>query len=218
MSKILPFNFNKFQVSNQLPRGWADIIRDFALTHYKRKIIVPTSTTSREAELTLQLPVQIVGGITIRRTLPWLYDIYRGLFRDIAAQCFDEEVFIAKDDRYAINLNIQQGTEMRYECHVDSNPIEGLLYVTTHYEGEGGELVVSHDPNALGPSEIEKNCARFYPQKGDLLFFDARDYPHYVTPLTFPGAYRIVVAMNFYTPSCTEEMRPSDLNKHLGIE
>ncbi len=168
--------------------------------------------------LDLRLNIQIVGGRIIRQALPWLYDLYRGLFRDLAANCFDEEVLIAKDDRYAINMNIQQGPEMRYECHVDSNPIEGLLYVTTHFEGEGGELIVSNRSNARGPAQIQEDCVRIYPKKGELLFFDARRYPHYVAPLSYPSAHRIAVAMNYYTPSCTEEMRPADLNKHLGIE
>jgi hypothetical protein len=194
------------------------MISDFALTHYQQTILVPTATTSREELSDLQLPVQIVGGISIRRALPWLYDLYRGLFRDLATKCFDEEVLIAKEDQYALNLNIQQGTEMRYECHVDSNPIAGLLYVTTHFEGEGGELIVSNSSNAYGPIQIEKDSVRIFPRKGDLIFFDARRHPHYVSPLTSPGARRISVAMNYYTPSCPEEMRPSDLSKHLGLE
>jgi hypothetical protein len=162
--------------------------------------------------------VQTVGGLAIRRSLPWLYDLYRGLFLELACSCFGESVMIAKDDRYAINLNIQQGIKMRYECHVDSNPVEGLLYVTSHLPGDGGELVVSNVSAAVGPAEIDQNCTRILPTRGDLIFFDARQHPHYVTALTSPGACRVAVAMNYYTPSCTEEDRPTDLNKHLGIE
>lgn len=214
----MQFKYHSFNVHDQMPRGWEDVITEFALTHYKRKTLVPTSTTSREASSDLELPIQIVGGGAIRRAIPWLYDLYRGLFRDMAAKCFNEEVLIAQDDRYAINCNIQQGINMRYECHIDSNPIEGLLYVTTHFEGEGGELVISNNAGAIGPTQIEEDCVRIYPKRGDLYFFDARSHPHFVAPLAFPGAYRIAVAMNYYTPSCTEEMRPSDLNKHLGLE
>ena len=46
---------------------------------------------------------------------------------------------------------------MRYECHVDSNPIEGLLYLTEHPEGNRGELVVSLGYSAKGPDEIRNN-------------------------------------------------------------
>lgn len=212
------FHYKKHDVVDFLPRSWDSEITEIALTHYKRKMLIPTSVTSRESSVDLQLPVFTVSGITIRRTLPWLYDLYRGLFRDFAAGYTNEPVSIARDDRYAINLNVQQGQEMRYECHVDSNPIEGLLYVTTHFEGEGGELVVSQNPHALGPDEIRKDGVIIHPRKGDLIFFDARNHPHYTAPLLFPSGYRIVVAMNYYTPSCSEEMRPSDLNKHLGLE
>ena len=41
----------------------------------------------------------------------------------------------AHDDRYGVVLNVQRGTEMRFECHVDSNPLTGLLFCTDHPDG-----------------------------------------------------------------------------------
>ena len=38
----------------------------------------------------------------------------------------------AADDRYGVVLNVQRGTKMRFECHVDSNPLTGLLFCTDH--------------------------------------------------------------------------------------
>lgn len=104
---------------------------------------------------------------------------------------------------------------MRYECHVDSNPVQGLLYVTTHKNGEGGELVVSNDESALGVNGILEDCQKIFPCSGDLVIFDARKNPHYVEPLKASDGIRIAATMNFYTIDAPEQMRPTDLNKHL---
>jgi hypothetical protein len=39
-------------------------------------------------------------------------------------------VYAAADERYGTVLNVQRGTAMRFECHVDSNPVTGLLFCT----------------------------------------------------------------------------------------
>lgn len=98
---------------------------------------------------------------------------------------------------------------------VDSNPIEGLLYFTSHPPGAGGELVVARNSAATSVEEVDADCAEVFPFAGHLLFFDARRFPHYVRRLTSAGAMRVVAAMNYYTPSCDESQRPADLNEHL---
>ena len=40
---------------------------------------------------------------------------------------------------------------MRFECHVDSNPLTGLLFCTDHQAG--GELVIANDTEAEGVAE-----------------------------------------------------------------
>ena len=60
----------------------------------------------------------------------------------------DVRVVPALDDRYGVVLNVQRGTAMRFECHVGSNPLTGLLFCTEHLAGAGGELVFAHDPAA----------------------------------------------------------------------
>ena len=107
---------------------------------------------------------------------------------------------------------------MRYETHVDSNPLEGLLYVTSHPEGAGGELVVGNVLNARGVEAVDVDCTRIFPVAGQLLFFDARKHSHYVGRLLDEAAVRVVVAMNFYTSTCPESARPKDLDRHLGID
>jgi 2OG-Fe(II) oxygenase superfamily len=156
-----------------------------------------------------------VGGAVVAERLPWLHDLYHGRFRFLAQSLSPEPVTTAKDVRHGVSLNVQMGTEARYECHVDSNPIEGLLYVTTHPADAGGDLVISNQGDVRGIQDVDADATRIHPVAGYLVFFDARQYSHYVTRLADPFDIRVVVAMNFYTPSCTEEDRPADLDRHL---
>jgi hypothetical protein len=119
----------------------------------------------------------------------------------------------ALDDRYGIVLNVQHGTEMRFECHIDSNPLTGLLFCTDHRAG--GELVFAHDPDAADIDAIERHCSVIRPHAGHLIFFDGRSHPHYARPLVSRSDVRIVAVMNFYTESCPESTRPRELNRHL---
>ncbi|HTX54169.1 MAG TPA: 2OG-Fe(II) oxygenase, partial [Candidatus Baltobacteraceae bacterium] len=138
---------------------------------------------------------------------------------DLAQLVSHEPVSSAENIKYGINLNVQLGNEHRYECHVDSNPIEGLLYVTEHPSGTGGELVISNCGDVRGMDEIDRDATRIFPLAGYLIFFDAREFTHYVSPLRRPEDIRIAAAMNFYTPSCPESARPADLNRHLfGVD
>jgi hypothetical protein len=102
---------------------------------------------------------------------------------------------------------------MRFECHVDSNPLTGLLFCTDHTSG--GELVVAHNTAAQGIAEIEESCSVIRPQAGHLIFFNAREHPHYARLLTAESETRIVAVMNFYTECWPETSRPRALNQHL---
>jgi len=82
-----------------------------------------------------------------------------------------EHVSAAQDDRYGVVLNVQRGSRMRLECHVDSNPLTGLLSATDHEAG--GELIVAHDGRG-GPAAVERRCSVIRPHAGQLIFFDAR--------------------------------------------
>lgn len=209
------FKYSRFNIIDLLPSSWQIDILQLAETHQKKVVITAGSVTSREANTSDQVETLVVDGNKIKEKLLWLFNLYQGLFYEYAKTCTDEELFIAQNPLYAIDLNIQRGNKMRYECHVDSNPLQGLLYVTSHPEGSGGELVVANKSEALGIEEINKDCVRIFPNAGDLIFFDAREHPHYVTSLVGEDDVRISVAMNFYTPSSTESERPADLNKHL---
>ena len=212
------FWYREFNIESQLPEGWQKAIIDLAMHDAKQKTLIASSVTSRELKSDVRIEVLTVGGGTIRRRLPWLFDLYRGLFKDIAQTLTTEPLSTAMDVRYAINLNVQRGDKMRYECHVDSNPIEGLLYATNQPAGSGGDLVVASDTRARGIEAISQSAVRIYPCVGKLVFFDARIHPHFIAPLADPHGLRVVVAMNYYLPSCPESSRPADLNRHLGIE
>ena len=127
----------------------------------------------------------------------------------------DEPVTTARDDRYGIVLNLQRGTTMRFECHIDYNPLTGLLFCTDHPAGAGGELVVAHNQAAAEVAAVDRDCSVIRPYAGHLIFFDGRDYPHYARPLTSEPAVRIVAVMNFYTPSCPEPTCPPGLARRL---
>lgn len=216
--RYVRFSWGCFNVEKDLPDNWRSLVLDCALSQFKDKMIIATSVTSREASPSIRIRTQIVGGVSVREHLPWLFDLYQGLFRKLASDWAATDVFPAQDDRYAINLNVQQGTGMRYECHVDSNPVEGLLYVTDHLQGDGGELVVANRRGVWGCKKIDQDSVKIFPSSGNLIFFDASQHPHYVMPLKSQKAVRVAVAMNYYTNELPESARPADLNKHLGIE
>ena len=149
----------------------------------------------------------------VRQRLSWLYKLYRNDFAELAAQAWAEPVETALDDRYGVVLNVNKGTKMRFECHVDSNPVSGLLFLTDHPAG-GGELVVGHDPAAVGLDALDSDCSLIRPQAGQLIFFDGKNYPHYARAVLSEREVRIVAVMNFYTGSCPESTRPAELNRH----
>ncbi len=65
---------------------------------------------------------------------------------------------------------------MRFECHVDSNPVTGLLFFTDHPAG-GGEFVVGRDTSAVGVEALERDRTFITPRAEDPVFFDGKTYP-----------------------------------------
>jgi hypothetical protein len=206
------FHWTTFDVTGQLQAGWQRDVRTVAENADFREF-PRTPVLSREATDVLRIQRGRAHANQVRRGLPWLYRFYRGEFLELAGQACAEGVVAASDERYGVVLNVQRGTTMRFECHVDSNPLTGLLFCTDHLAG--GELLFAHDPNAANLSAVERDCSVIRPQAGHLIFFDGRRYPHYARPLTTALDMRVVAVMNFYTESFPESTRPSELNKHL---
>jgi hypothetical protein len=212
---MLPgFHWTTFDLTSHLPGDWrqetAAAAKEADFRDFPR-----TPILSRESPEVFVIPRGRVHGSDIRQSLPWLYGFYRSSFLELAQATCAELVMPALDNRYGIVLNVQRGTEMRFECHVDSNPLTGLLFCTDHLEGAGGELVFAHDPAAADVGAVERDCSVIRPHAGHLILFDGRQHPHYARPLTSESDVRIVAVMNFYTESCPESTRPPELNRHL---
>lgn len=202
------FRWTTFDLTGQLPERWQQEIATVAAAEAEFREFPRTPSLSREAADVRTISRGRLHAGDLRHNLPWLYGLYRDLFLDLAREVVcDEPVTTARDDRYGIVLNVQRGTTMRFECHIDSNPLTGLLFCTDHPVG-GGELVFAHDRDAAGMEGVERDCSVIRPQAGHLIFFDGRHHPHYARPLVNRDDVRIVAVMNFYTPSCPESTRP----------
>lgn len=172
-----------------------------------------TPLLSREAAEVSHIRRGRVEAGQVQKALPWLSEMYRTDFCELAKIALgDDTVEPARDDRIGIVLNIQRGTTSRFECHVDSNPLSGLLFCTDHREG--GELVFAHDKDAADVDAVDANCSVIRPHVGHLIFFNGRDFPHYARPLKSDSETRVVAVMNYYTESWPESRRPPELNWH----
>jgi len=210
----LVFRWTTFDVTSQLPGNWQHEIKVVAARADFREF-PRTPILSREAEHVPNVPRGRVHAHQVRHSLPWLYRLYRGRFLALAQEACTERAVPARDDRYGVVLNVQRGTTMRFECHVDSNPMTGLLFCTDHLAGAGGELIFGNDPAAADIDAVETDCTVIRPHAGHIILFDGRRHPHYARPLVAESDVRIVAVMNFYTESCPESARPPELNRHL---
>ena len=207
------FHWITFDVNYLLPHHWQrDVTAATGTADYRG--FPRTPVVSREGPQVRSIPRGRVHADQVRLRLPWLYELYHGKFLELINKAWTEPVSTAADDRYGVVLNVQRGTGMRFEAHVDSNPVSGLLFLTDHPAG-GGELAVSHDPTASDVIAIERECSVIRPHAGHLVFFDGRKYPHYARPLKCESDMRVLAVMNYYTDSCPESTRPRELNHHL---
>jgi hypothetical protein len=206
------FRWVTFDLNGILPDGWQHEMRMTAVEADFRDF-PRTPALSREAPDVRYITRGRVHAKQVRDRLPWLYEFYYGAFLELAGDACGEKVSPALDDRYGVVLNVQRGTGMRFECHIDSNPLTGLLFCTDH--AKGGELVFAHDSAAASIADVERDRSVVRPSAGHLIFFDARRYPHYVRPLKHASDMRVVAVMNYYTESCPESSRPPVLNRHL---
>jgi len=206
------FHWTTFDLNGILPAGWLRDVSTAAGDADFREF-PRTPVLSREAPDVLGIRRGRVHADQVRKGLRWLYRSYRSVFLDLACEVRAEGVMAARDERYGVVLNVQRGTADRFECHIDSNPLTGLLFCTDH--AAGGELVFAHDPDAASVNAVERDCSVIRPQAGHLIFFDGRRHPHYARPLLTASDVRVVAVMNFYTESCPESTRPRELNRHL---
>ncbi|HEY0716276.1 MAG TPA: 2OG-Fe(II) oxygenase [Streptosporangiaceae bacterium] len=212
---VLPtFSWTAFDATGMLPPWWRQEVLALAARSDDRDF-PRTPVISREAPDVGHVTRGRVHAGQVAEGLPWLRDLYLNGFRELGERAIGGEVRAAADERYRAVLNVQRGTRMRFECHVDSNPLTGLLFCTDHGPGAGGELVFGHDEAARSLAEVERSCSVLRPQAGHLIFFDGRRCPHYVRPLRSDGDLRVVAVMNYYTRACQESTRPAELSRPL---
>lgn len=187
-----------------LPENWLQQITGITEKYAQRTLLDGNSSTSREPEGGEEIEVFVVPGNVIADSLPWLYDLYTSALCKLASEVVGHQVYIAHDLISSININILRGRGSRYEWHVDSNPLTGILYVTSHPSSEdGGELLFKR-----GDDQIV-----VHPKAGTFIAFDAREIPHTVLPLKKEGV-RISIPMNYYD-SPERQDRPLDIDSYL---
>jgi hypothetical protein len=211
---LIPFNWHVYDVGSVLPAEWDSALLDLARRKAVQRRFRPTMSTAREAA-DVEIPIESVDGEQLYAEARWVHDLYQGWFRDLAGRLSSEVLQTTSTLNRALSLNVQRADGERYPCHVDSNPMQGLLYLTDCDEDTGGGLVIARNRDARDAEEVAADCGVIYPRRGQLYFFDAREHAHFVAPVKKPGALRAVVTMNYYSPSCPESVRPSGLDKQL---
>lgn len=188
---------------NLLPENWTSQILEVAEEYSYFVKLDGKSSTSREPEDTKGAEVFVVEGDIIAEKLPWLHKLYQNEFLDFANNNFGGLYDYAENIKSGTNINLLKGKNARYEWHVDSNPLTGVLFVTTHNKGDGGELIF----------KLPSETLTVYPKSGTLILFDARQIPHTVLPLQ-KESIRISVPLNFYNRG-QAQIRPEDLDSYI---
>lgn len=186
-----------------LPKDWIAEITAAVERHPDLCTLDGKSSTSREPAGIEPIQICVVTGEIINKELLWLYDAYAGPLRKLAQELIGKELVVAVDMKNSVNINVLSGIGNRYERHVDSNPVTGLLYASTLREDDGGALIFEHSSG----SDI------LYPRAGLFLAFDATATTHYVTSLKKP-INRVSVPMNYYLAG-EKQRRPADLDTYL---
>ena len=84
MSSDPTLTYFEYNAINILPKDW-DVEIEKVIEKYKRlNSAGEGSSVSRETELTDKQGIYMVTGDVILTELPWLYELYRSTFRDLA--------------------------------------------------------------------------------------------------------------------------------------
>jgi hypothetical protein len=188
-----------------LPIGWEQEVSETVQHSGFGTVLTGDGSTSREKRIGQHIPVRVVEGTSIKNELPWLWSLYTGPLLEFSSTSFNRKLFPSIDVKSAVNINHIFGEGARYEWHVDSNPVTGLLFVSTCLPKEGGALVFRDAKN--------KRNSIVRAQSGVFICFDARQIAHRVAPLKGTFA-RTSIPMNYYE-SASDQMRPSDLEAQI---
>ena len=141
--------------------------------------------TSRESPFSGEIRSRVVDGNKIRKGLSWLYAFYETALVRIASAAWGRELVASPSSIDAININLIEGPGARYERHVDTNHVTGILFPQSLNPTDGGALVL----------DTTTSPVRILSERSALILFDGRELPHYVSPLE-RELERIVVVMN----------------------
>jgi len=186
-----------------LPAGWVAQVMAVADQFAAFVHLEGDSPTSREPAGTAGSDYYVVTGDIIQAELPWLHHLYTTELAALASRAAHKAVQPSTQLKSGININVVRGVGARYEWHVDSNPLTGMLYVTTHTADDGGELV-------FRPAERDTIV---HPRSGLFIVFDARAIPHAVLPLK-RDQVRLSIPMNYYDVG-QAETRPPELDAYI---
>lgn len=186
-----------------LPANWVEQVVETANQASYLVHLDGQSTTSREPENSPGADIYTVDGNTIYSAMKWLYDLYCNELLSLAREHFHKQYVPDTNVLSSLTINYLKGVGARYEWHVDSNPLTGLLFVTTHDCGEGGDLVF----------KLDNELISIYPKSGTFILFDARKIEHCVAPLKHPS-FRLSIAMNYFIEGVEKE-RPTDLDSYI---
>lgn len=202
---MLPWRFASFNLIELgiLSRDDLGDVISAAISHGREAVLRGDVDTSLELPET-RLMYRLMDGDQIEQVLPALDALYKGPLVELASSSFDVELSVSPVVRNGININIIEGASSRYEWHVDSNPITGLLAFTGSNAVTGGRLLFGQDAADQVALPLEE---------GQFLIFDARRVPHSVEPL-HQDLTRITAPMNFFVEGAPIE-RPAGLDDAL---
>lgn len=197
-------------VESLMPPDWQQQIGN-VVKEYGKLVTLQGGKVSTSMETdTFTTVYTVVKGQDIESTLPWLWELYRGQFRELVSKVAGQEVVVDADKKFGANINtLTKNTQQDgYELHTDINHWTALLAVTTMNEGDGGELI------HVLPDETRRETRI---QAGLLYIFDGRNHPHKVNLLNPQGSSdtRITVPLDYVLKGVKVE-RPPDLQAIFG--
>ncbi|MFG3319603.1 2OG-Fe(II) oxygenase [Streptomyces sp. NPDC048171] len=196
----LPF-FSMVDASDLLPHGWcSDVER--CVDEASMETVLRGGEPGSLEPVGTEISYRLIDGEAVATRLPWLRSLYEDPFLRLAETVSGRLLEVDTSLRSAVNINILPAHGGGYEWHCDTNPVTGVLFLTSHPDGQGGALELT------GPGG---HVWRIQPLEGYLAFFDARKSPHRVTSASTP---RISAPMNFYLQG-EGRIRPKGLDDRL---
>lgn len=141
----------------------------------------------------------IVDGFECRAIFPDMHHVY-AMTADLVAHLTELEVIASPYERSAVNVNRYDPPTGQMSAHYDSNPISGILYMTTL--PDGGTTFLGEDGE---PFHQE------LPVAGDLLVFKGRTIKHRSDQVR--SGVKVVGVWNFYTREDT--WRPTGMDDFM---